>query len=240
MRSTLIFLWVVILLAGCSQGTVSRLPGETGAPTDFPVDSFPGQAGTRFQVLSSESLVRIKVYRGGKLARLGHNHVISSRQLGGDILVTDELARSRASLYLPVASMVVDDPLYRHEAGEGFEYPLSQQDREATRANMLGERLLNAVGHPYIYIQVLGLQEKEEGLSATIQLTVLDTQALKQVPVELTLTGCTLSANSSFELRHAELGLEAFSVLGGALQVQEMIQVSLQVLARSRAPGCAQ
>lgn len=240
MHRKLILAWVLLVLAGCSQGTVSRLPIQADAPKDFPADPFPGQAGTRFRVLPVESIVKITVFRGGKLARLGHNHVITSRQLGGEVLLAKELTGSRASLYLPVASLVVDDPVHRHEAGEGFEYPLSQQDREATRANMLGERLLNAVAHPYILIQVLGLQEAEQGLSATIQLTVLDAPLIKQVPVAFSQAECVLSVTSSFELRHAELGLEAFSVLGGALQVQEMIQVSVEVLARSRSPGCTQ
>jgi len=237
-RSALILLGILLLLAGCSQGPVPRLPGQTEAPADFPTDPFPGETGARFKVVASESMLQIKVYRAGRMARLGHNHVISSRHLGGEVLVPDELPRSRASLYLPVASMVVDDPLLRQEAGEGFEYPLSEQDREATRANMLGERLLNAVGHPYIYIQVLAVQEAEEGLSATIQLTVLDKQLSKQVPVEFSSTACAMSVSSSFELRHAELGLEAFSVLGGALQVQDMIQVDVDVLAKSRSPDC--
>lgn len=238
MRRTLILPGVLLFLAGCSQGTVSRLPEQANAPADFPADPFPGQSGARFRVIPSDSLVKIKVFRGGKLARLGHNHVISSRSLGGEVLVADELARSRASLYLPVASMVVDDPVYRHEAGEGFEYPLSQQDREATRANMLGERLLNVAGHPYIFVQVLELQEAEQGMLATIELTVLNTPLIKRVPVEFSRTECSLSVNSSFELRHSELGLDVFSVLGGALQVQELIQLSIEVFATSRSPGC--
>jgi hypothetical protein len=238
MRRTLILLGVFVLLSGCSQGPVARLPGQTDAPADFPADPFPGATGARFKVLPSESMVQIKVFRAGRLARLGHNHVISSRYLGGEVLVSDDLAQSRASLYLPVASMVVDDPLFRQEAGEGFEYPLSEQDREATRANMLGERLLNAVSHPYVYIRVLGLQEAEEGLSATVELTVLDKQLSRQVPVEFSRTACAMSVRSSFELRHAEIGLEAFSVLGGALQVQDMIQVEVDVLGKSRSPDC--
>jgi len=238
MRRTLICLWVLLLLAGCSQGTVTREPGQTDAPADFPADPFPGETGARFKVVPSESMVQIKVYRAGRLARLGHNHVISSRHLGGEVLVADERTRSRASLYLPVASMVVDDAVLRQEAGEGFEYPLSQQDREATRANMLGERLLDAVGHPYIYIQVLGLEEAEQGLLATIQMTVLDKQMRKQVPVAFSSTACAMTVSSSFELRQAELGLEAFSVLGGALQVQDMFQVDVDVLAKSRSSDC--
>lgn len=238
MRRTLILLGFFVLLAACSQGPETRLPGQTDAPADFPDDPFPGATGVRFEVVPSESLVQIKVFRAGRLARLGHNHVISSRYLGGKVLVSDELARSRASLYLPVASMVVDDPVFRQQAGEGFEYPLSEQDRAATRANMLGERLLNAVSYPYVYIQVLGVQEAEAGLSATIQLTVLDKQVSKQVPVALSRTACAMSVSSSFELRHAEIGLEVFSVLGGALQVKDAIQVDVDVLAKSRSPDC--
>ena len=91
---------------------------------------------------------------------------------------------------------------------------------------------------PYVYIQVLGVQEAEAGLSATIQLTVLDKQVSKQVPVALSRTACAMSVSSSFELRHAEIGLEVFSVLGGALQVQDVIQVDVDVLAKSRSPDC--
>jgi hypothetical protein len=232
MPRTLNFLLALLFLAACSQTVGPRQPELTAAPENFPEDPFPQMVGTRFRVIPAESLVKIKVFRGGRLASFGHNHVITSRELGGEVLVTEELAGAKASLYLPVASLVVDDPVYRKEAGEGFEYPLEEKDREATRSNMLGERLLNGAGYPDILVRVLELQDAEAGMQAKLQITVLDTTTVKQVPVEFSLDDCTLSVNSSFELTHAELGLEPFSVLGGMLQVQQPIQVAVEVVAR--------
>ena len=53
-----------------------RLPRHA-APTAIP-------AGAReYQVVAEESLLQILVYRGGAMARLGHNHVIASHHLSG-------------------------------------------------------------------------------------------------------------------------------------------------------------
>ena len=238
MRRALILLWLSLPLGACSQGPVARSPEVTDPPADFPSDPFPGARGSRFQVIPAESLLQIKVFRGGRLAGLGHNHVISSQGLGGEVLLADEQEASRASLYLPVASLVVDDPLLRQAAGEGFEYPLSDEDREATRGNMLGDRLLNWANYPYIHVHVLGIDATGETASGLIEIRVLENVLNKQVPLRISLDGCVMSVSSRFDLRHAELGLQAFSVLGGALQVQDLVQVSVDVLARSRAPEC--
>jgi hypothetical protein len=54
------------------------------------------------------------------MARLGHNHVIRSRDLAGDILIGDQGEEPRVSLVLAVASFSVDDTALRAEEGEDF------------------------------------------------------------------------------------------------------------------------
>src|SRR4051812_1825990 len=51
-----------------------------------PVTSAPAAASPdaqEYAVVADESLLQIFVYRGGAMARLGHNHVIASHQLAG-------------------------------------------------------------------------------------------------------------------------------------------------------------
>jgi hypothetical protein len=52
------------------------------------------------------------------------------------------------------------------------------------------------------------------------------------VPTEVTVDGDRLRATGAFELNHADLGMEPFSVMMGALQVGEKLSFSYVVEAR--------
>jgi len=53
-----------------------------------------------------------------------------------------------------------------------------------------------------------------------------------KVPTEVTLRGDVLRAQGEFELNHADLGMQPFSVMMGALQVGEKLSFSYDVVAR--------
>src|ERR1043165_6647803 len=76
-------------------------PRPSRDPAPAPVSAAP--AGAReYQVVAADSLLQIMVFRGGAMARLGHNHVIASHQLAGTVYVTDDALRTRFDISFPV------------------------------------------------------------------------------------------------------------------------------------------
>ena len=66
-----------------AQGA-SRCRGRTRACA-------PAAVGQAYQVVGSESLLIVRVYRGGTLARAGHNHIVASHDLAGTVYVAKDL-----------------------------------------------------------------------------------------------------------------------------------------------------
>jgi polyisoprenoid-binding protein YceI len=194
-----------------------------------------GDAAERGYVVDAEaSDIQWLVYRAGTLSRFGHNHVISVADLEGRVTVdSDKPSASRFEISFPVAALVVDDPLRRKDLGEEFASVPSENDIAGTRTNMLGDRVLNGENFPKIRITGTGplgsrgeqtLAMKVEMLGRTIDLTV---------PTEVVVDDRHVEAHGQFELDHADLGLQPFTVMLGALQVGEKITFSYRVSAHA-------
>src|SRR2546421_7141123 len=144
------------VLAGCALLLRGPAPVPAAPPADFP-EGYYREAlahGKRvFRVDSHESLVVIEVRRSGSLARLGHDHVVASREVVGYV-APDE---GRADLYVALARMQVDEAALRPEAG--FDTQPTESDIEGTRANMLA-RVLEADKFPFALISVAGAHAK--------------------------------------------------------------------------------
>ena len=90
----------VALLAGCIAPGAKQAPAGSSDGT-IPVHDFVAE-GTRYEVISEESGIRLKVYREGPLARLGHNHVITARVQG--VLYRDP--RTGEPVAVPISNLV--------------------------------------------------------------------------------------------------------------------------------------
>ena len=66
--------------------------------TSAPARAEAAALGRAYQVLGSESLLIVRVYRGGTLARAGHNHIVASHDLAGTVYVAADLSRSSFEL----------------------------------------------------------------------------------------------------------------------------------------------
>ena len=152
--ATLLLLSALILLqSGCRpvREPAPIPPGEQGA---MPAASLEVPAGyTRYRVISAESEVRVLVYRDGPMARLGHNHVLSSRSLQGDVLLGNKGQEPQVSLVLPVASFSVDQTALRAEEGEDFPGAVDADAISGTSKNLLSEPLLDAARFPEIRLK---------------------------------------------------------------------------------------
>lgn len=236
-RRFIVPLLVLLAGAGCGRQVTPEagLP-EAGFPADFPYAEYRESAGRVFRIAESESEVTIRVYRDGPLARFGHDHVIHHESIGGMVAVGDTIADVRADLFLAVSAFVVDDPARRAEAG--FDTEPSADDIAGTRANMLGSRLLNAANHPYLRVTV----DDASGMLPAVQLaaaiTVAGRTARVKLPATVDSARCALHIDADWSLQQSELGLEPFSVLGGALRVGDTIDIRLRLVARAIDDAC--
>ncbi len=215
------FAVAVSLAAGCRS-----LP-QTGAGSvpSAPPAAAPAQAtvagAIRYQIDSARSQMELRVFRAGRLARLGHNHVIGIHEISGEVALAQPVSASTFSLRAAKAAFVVDDPQARARAGSEFPADLPEEARSGTRRNMLSESLLSAAAYPDVYVNSLAVSGQPPHLQLQVAVTVLDHPRTIQLPVQLLLEGDRLHASGEVEIAHEQLGLTPFSALLGALKVQE-------------------
>jgi polyisoprenoid-binding protein YceI len=190
-------------------------------------------AGERYIVDASQSDVHWLVYKAGALARLGHNHTIAVGDLAGSVVVNAaDLAKSHFDLEFAVAELVVDDPALRSTLGADFASVPTAEDIAGTRTNLLSERVLDGEKHPQIRITGSGPAAAGSVQELALQVQLLGRTVDLKVPTEVTLQGDVLRAQGEFEINHADLGMQPFSVMVGALQVGEKLTFSYDVTAR--------
>jgi hypothetical protein len=219
-----------LLLAACAAPTRRPAP----PPPPRPLESMPA-AGV-YRVDPQRSELRVLVYRAGPLANFGHNHVMVNRALSGSLRVGPSLETSGFVLSIPVAQFIVDDPVARREEGDEFGGEVSEGAREGTLRNMLSAPLLNAESYPSIEIRSEQLQEIQGSLNAIMALSIAGRDVSIAAPFAIDAAPGGIGATASFEVRQTELGLSPMSLLGGALQVRDAIQIKLML---SAVPGAA-
>lgn len=144
-------------LCGCpagphGPGTTRRTPIQ--APSSQPVPgAAPLHEGRPYTVSSGESLLTILAFKGGTLAKAGHNHVIASHDVVGTIYVPEDPLRVTFEMRLPVAQLTIDERELRIREGSGFPPDVPDSAREGTRRNMLSTALLDADEYPEIVLE---------------------------------------------------------------------------------------
>ena len=236
LRASLLAL-LCALLAACPGAPRKPLPEPApAAPPEFPTAFYQHEAprlGRVYRIQPEESELVVVVRRSGKLAHLGHNHVVSSRGLSGFVLEAREPAGSRFDFFFPVAGLVVDDPTLRAAEGADFSSEPTPADIEGTRANMLGEKLLAAAQFPWI--RVAGRQRGGNATAPELELQLQVRGVTHTLPstTRLSHDGTALRAEGELTLSHADLGLVPFSVFGGALAVAPELLVRYRISARA-------
>ncbi|MEG1116480.1 MAG: YceI family protein, partial [Janthinobacterium sp.] len=169
--------------------------------------------------------------RGGALARLGHDHVIASRTLQG--VVTP--APGRAQFQFRLDQMSVDEEGLRQAAG--LTTTPSADAIAGTRHNML-VRVLDAERYPWVNIDARRTG-KQDVFEADITLHGVTRTVQLPVRIEQTADGRRLQASGSLLLKQSDFGIVPFAVLGGAMAVQDQMELAFRITARKdlSAPG---
>ena len=233
-KSVATIAWVALVLCACAvqPPQPSQLPqSREEAPPGFPDDYYQRsvQRGLPvFDIDPAASLIVIEVRRGGSLARLGHDHAIASHNVRGYVAPN----QARADLFVRLDQLVVDEPELRAQAG--FDTQPTAAAIAGTRKNMLAQ--LRADDHPYAVIAIDGLDTAgdDHWLHASIGLNgVIRTV---RIPVQIEQDAGELRVSGRVALEQSQFGIEPLAVLGGALAVEDRVDVRFAIRAQ-RAPG---
>ncbi|KAB8045187.1 YceI family protein [Janthinobacterium aquaticum] len=235
-----------LLLAGLLLAACSPLPISPAAPAlpstmavqpasttmaDIAMPDGQAQNGPVLRIDAPASLLTITVRRGGALARLGHDHVIASRTLEGWVAP----ARGQAFFQFRLDAMSVDEAALRAQAG--LETTPSNEAIAGTRHNML-VRVLDAERYPLVTVQAR-YGATPGVLDAAITLHGVTRQVAVPTTVVSAADGRSLQASGKLLLNQSDFGITPFSVLGGAMAVQDQMELAFDIRASAPAAGAA-
>jgi polyisoprenoid-binding protein YceI len=223
-------IWTLSVLAAVSA---CHAPEPKPTPATSAAIGTPPAVRTRYQVDGAASRLHVLVYRAGTMARLGHNHVLSTEQLAGTIVIHPQLESSQLVLDLPVSSFIVDDPAARAQEGADFSAEVPPEAREATRTNLLREEVLDGVKFPVINLRAVGVSGTHHQPVVTVSVTLKDTAQRIDVPVNVSYRDREVSVTGEFTLKQTDFGMTPFSVGMGALQVRDELRIRFAIVARS-------
>jgi hypothetical protein len=196
------------------------------APANFPVQYYRDAVAKGepvYRIDPAQSLLVIEVHRAGPLVRLGHDHVVASHDLQGLVVP----GAGRADLYVALDRLVVDEPELRSQAG--FDTRPSADDIAGTRGNMLNQ--LQADQYPFVLVAVSAADEHSAKSKLKVAITLRGATREMDVPVQIESGIDAVGVTGRLALRQTDFDMKPLSILGGAVQVQDQIDLKFKIRA---------
>jgi hypothetical protein len=190
----------------------------------------PLPAPGTYQIDSSKSELRVLVYRAGALASFGHNHVIVNRAVSGSIRLAETLSASSFSFSMRVVDFMVDDAQSRLQEGGDFPGDIPEDAKSGTYHNMLSAAVLNAGQFPAITVKSMAITSTQGALSAALTINIAGHESIVRAPFTLASDSHRLTAAGSLELKQTAIGLAPYSLMLGALQVQDAMRLKFKFI----------
>ena len=232
--------WLVVtslaMLGACAGPPPTEPTRDLGVPVASPSAYLSSQPATIYRIDPEASKLHILVYRGGTLARLGHNHVISSRSISGSMWRGTSLQDSGFAMTVPVNALIVDDNDARTAEGEDFPLNVTEDAKQGTKTNMLRDTLLDGARYPNVSIQSVNLQGDTNAPQVLATLRIKDQSRQIAVPVTLQSADGSLRAKGEFEIKQSDFGITPLSVALGALLVLDTIKIKFELVANAYTP----
>ena len=225
LRHVVAALLAAALLAGCGTPAVAPPATLRPAPAGFPADDYrrlAAQGQPVYRVDAGRSIVVIEVRRGGSMPWLGHDHVVSSHDVAGFVAPGE----GRADLWLPLDTLVVDEPALRAEAG--FTTVPTADDIAGTRRNML-TRVLEAERHPYAVVGIRGLDAGGDTVRLRVDITLHGITRGQAADAHVERSDAALTVSGTLAIDQTAFGIVPLSVLGGAIAVQDRLQMRYRI-----------
>lgn len=214
------------LLAGCAP----NIPPPSNVehfqiPADFPEAYYQRAKENGIKILgidSKHSLLTIIVRRGGALALLGHDHVVASHDIRGFV----DIDAGRADIYIPLAELSVDEASLRTEAK--FTTQPTEGAIAGTRQNML-DKVLETEKFPFAHIHIN--RESTESTMLTVAISLHGTTQTFEVPLKIENLERGIKISGQMSFNQSAFGITPLSILGGALQVQDRLDLNFRIVA---------
>ena len=236
-------LWALrICLAGlvsCAlPPTKEPIPQVPMQAQELPLPPSPSDQTSRqtFHIDAAASTLHILVYRGGTLARLGHNHVISSRSIRGSLWRGQALPDSGCAITVPVNALIADDNAARAAEGDDFPLNVTEDAKQGTKTNMLRDTLLDGANYPEISIRCVGLQGDSDSPVAVAALRIKDQTRQVSVPITVSTVDGRLHVKGAFDIKQTDFGITPLNVAMGALLVLDTIKIKFELVAEAYSP----
>jgi hypothetical protein len=198
--------------------------------SNSPVNASENSAAGIYKIEKSE--IRVLVYRGGLFGGFGHNHVISTSNISGQIEIVENLADSRAELIIPVESLDVDIDAARLEEGESFEKVVPDKDKQGTRENMLGAKVLDGANFPNVTARLLSWSGQLPQIEIVSEFVVRGQPRILEFPASVIMSDGQIVMKGSFVVTHGDLGLKPYKALLGGLRVRDELEIKFRITAR--------
>jgi len=189
--------------------------------------------GRLYRVDAAASQVRIHVFRAGRLAKAGHNHVLGVERLEGQVFVPAQgIAGAGLELGFRLADLAIDKPEWRAALGPEFASVPSASDIAGTRANLL--RTVDGERFPAITMRSTAVAGAFPVLAVKLAVRWHGQSREFDVPVRVARPAgeAALRAQGALVLRQSDFGIAPLSILGGLLAVQDELTVEVDVAAR--------
>jgi polyisoprenoid-binding protein YceI len=223
------------ILAGC-RSTTATSPSANASQSQSAGTAATIRAGTRtLQVDPERTVVTVLVRRAGPLARLGHDHVITSADEAGSVWLGNTPADSSFELTLPVDRLEVDLPAARAAAGLEFAAPVPDDARAGTRQNMLRAEVLDGQHFPAITLRSSAASGAWSQPIVRVAVTLKGVEREQEIPVIVERAADGLTARGELRLNQTDFGITPFSVAGGAIRVADTLEIRFEIAAAS--PG---
>lgn len=231
---TLLLVVIVSTIASCKSPTPEVRRGPVIAKpivNDTPVYPDDLRDAHLYRIIPQSSMMHVLVYRGGTMANLGHNHVISSRTVNGYVWYHEHASLCGFDIALPVNDLIVDDNDAR--ATEGADFPVNVPDsaKEGTRHNMLSENLLDGEHFSVIRLQSANIVHDSQTARVVVHVTIKNQFHIYTFPVSLLFDKNALHVSGEFSIKHTDFGIKPYSVALGALQVQDELKIKFHLIA---------
>lgn len=155
--------------------------------------------------------------------------MVASQALQG-FVATEQ---GRADLFLALDSLTVDDAALR--AAAGLDTQPSADDIAGTRANML-TKVLQTEQFPFALIHVQAPATLASDTPLAVDITLHGVTRSFSVPARVQTQPGGLQVSGMLAFDQSSFGITPFSILGGAIQVQDRVELRFDVQARDLAP----
>jgi polyisoprenoid-binding protein YceI len=224
----LLHLSCAALLAACAPAPTVLSPAAPAPAAALPGTFYDQARAAGRQVLridTQHSLIAVTVRRGGALARIGHDHVVASHSIEGQAAPASQGQTGRTDFRFRLDQMTVDEAGLRAQAGLDS-VPMADAIA-GTRHNML-VKVLDAERYPYVEVRAEG---GSDGLLQA-DITLHGVTRRYTIPATLAANAAGITARGELTLKQSDFGITPFSVLGGALAVQDQLELRFELSAQ--------